>query len=445
MDRYQQTLDHLYKLPGIKLGLENTRRLLKHFGDPQRHAKTIHIGGTNGKGSTAAFADSILRADGRRVGLYTSPHLTDFCERIQVDHQPIERDIFCDWAAEIRSAVERFDLPVTFFEFTTVLAFLHFRARETEWNVIEVGLGGRLDATNLCSAAISVITTVDWDHMDYLGDTLEAIAEEKSGIIHANATTLIGRLDGVPLRIVETAAHSRKSRLLRLGREWSAERQTILPDGGGQLFRFADASLTLENLRIPLLGRYQVDNAGLAVAVCRQAGISEGKPVAETAIRQGLADTQWPGRLEVVGRNPAIVLDCAHNPHGIKNLTETLREYWPFNRCICVLGIMQDKPFMEMIEIISIIADHLILSKPQTERAWNPRDSISDLGHCQKPIEIIDEISYAIHIAQIMSKPGDLVLVTGSLFTVAEARKYLVIQRVNSDRPAFWDPPPGGH
>lgn len=423
----KEALDYLYGLHpgGIKLGLENTRHLLRHFGDPQLKARTIHITGTNGKGSTAAFAESILRIGGHRVGLYTSPHLFHFSERIRVDGSPIQEKELAEGVFRIKQAVEALKINVTFFEFSTVLAFLYFQEKKTGWNVIEVGLGGRLDATNLCQAEISIITSIGLDHTQYLGTRLEGIAYEKAFIINNYGTVFAHIEDNAALDAVKKLAQERSAKLLRFGEDFHAELRTHHPRGQTVDFSFKDHHL--RNLVLPLIGRHQVTNASLALAACLEVNSRDPK-FDETAIRRGLNATRWEGRLEVAATNPTVILDCAHNPDGVIKLTQTVREYFSYSRIFLVLGVMKDKPIDRMLEIFSEFADRFILVKPAQERSEDPRvlmDSLRNRLACQKPIDIVEQIPYALHKAKQAANSEDLICVTGSIFTVAETKRSL--------------------
>lgn len=419
---YQDNLEYLYSLSqsGIKLGLDNTRSLLNHFGNPQLSIPTIHIAGTNGKGSTSALVESILRASGYRVGLYTSPHLIDFSERIQINRVPIDQKTLCHMVSRIRSSTEKLNLAVTFFEFTTVLAFLYFQNR-TDWNVIEVGLGGRLDATNLCNAEVSIITSISHDHTEHLGANLKEIAHEKASIIKNGGRVIANIADEEIFEVISRQSRKYNAPVQRLGVDFKAE---YVSHNTGQKINYSDKQGRLDNLELPLLGMHQVANAALAISCCLSLK-TKNPCITEQTIREGLKSTRWEGRLEVVGTNPTILLDCAHNPDGVINLTRAIREYFSYNRLHLVIGIMKDKPCQQMIEIISPIADRIILVKPKQERSWEPEPFKEKLNKCHKVVEIIEEIHYAMRFVRETSEPGDIICITGSIFTVAEAKQYI--------------------
>lgn len=419
LDKALKTLYGLTTM-GIKLGLDNTSRLLDHFGNPQLTTPTVHIAGTNGKGSTAAFTEAILRASGEKVGLYTSPHLLKFNERIQINRTPISDSELIELIFKVQKAVDRLNIPVTFFEFSTVMAFLHFYENKTDWNVIEVGMGGRLDSTNLCKVEASVITSIGMDHTQYLGNDLEKIAYEKACIIKDFGMVFAHIEDKGALSVVKHVARDRSAKLKLLGKDFKAEFNSITP--GGQTFDFSFGKYQMKEVEIPILGRHQVLNAGLALAVCHNLrGVKRNSSV----FQKGLESTRWEGRMEVISRNPTLVLDSAHNPDGVRSLTQTLREYFSFERCLLVIGMMEDKAIDEMLKIFSQIGDQFILVKPGQERAQDPKDLAKRLSVFHKPIEIIPDISYALETAQNSSNPDDLICITGSIFTVSEAKQYL--------------------
>ena len=405
---------------GIKLGLDNTSRLLDHFGNPQLAIPAVHIAGTNGKGSTAAFTESILRASGKKVGLYTSPHLLKFNERIQIGRSPISDAELTELIGKVQKAVDRLNIPVTFFEFSTVMAFLHFYESKTDWNVIEVGMGGRLDSTNLCKVEASVITSIGMDHTQYLGRTIERIAYEKACIIKDFGTVFAHIEDKGALAVVKQVARDRSARLKLLGKNFKAEFKAVT--ARGQTFDFSFGKYQMQAVEVPLIGRHQVVNAGLALAVCHKLkGVKKNSSV----FQKGVETTRWEGRMEVISRNPAVVLDCAHNPDGVRSLTQTLREYFSFERLVLVLGMMEDKAVDEMLNLFSTIGDRFILVKPNQERALNPEELAKRLSVFDKPVDIIPDIPDALETAEKISNSNDLICITGSIFTVSEAKQLL--------------------
>jgi dihydrofolate synthase / folylpolyglutamate synthase len=416
---YQEALNYLYSLTqgGIKLGLKNTTRLLQHFGNPQLKKRTIHISGTNGKGSTAAIAESILRTAGYKVGLYTSPHLLDFCERIQINREMIEKDQTVDLVMRIKSAVEKLDIPITFFEFGTVLAFLYFNEKNTDINVIEVGLGGRLDATNLCHAEISIITSISRDHTQYLGKDLKQITFEKASIIKESGTVFAHIPEEELFEVVNNLSKKCSADLYRLGVDFHIDSK-----GKENIFSFKWGSRILDNLTLPLTGSFQRNNAGLAISACLKLK-GNGLKIEEKHFRKGLENVCWEGRLEQVFSHPTVVLDCAHNEESVRNMTLELRKNFKFARCIFVLGLMQDKNIDEVINILSQLGDHFFLVLVNPPRGEAPEKLAEKLKTYNKPSQIFETVSQALQAVNNFAGKNDLICITGSIFLVAAAKK----------------------
>jgi dihydrofolate synthase/folylpolyglutamate synthase len=426
---YQESLDYLYSLArlGIKLGLENTTRLLDYFGNPQLKTPTVHIAGTNGKGSTAAFVESILRASGYRAGLYTSPHILDFRERIQVDRQLIAPEEMIHWIATLKQVSEKLKLSPTFFEFSTLLAFLHFDRQETDWNVIEVGMGGRLDSTNLCQGRVCIITPISRDHESSLGSRLSQIAQEKAAIIKHPCTVICGSQKEEVIQVIQDQSRSHKASLLQLGQDFQVDTQSHSPQG--QVFDFNGHEIWYKGLEIALAGRHQSVNAGLAVAACTAL---TDPSVTEQTIRQGLKSAVWSGRMEMCGSSPSLILDGAHNLDSFEKLTAFLSEFFSQKRKIWVLGIMKDKPLAEITALISDYADHIVATQPKSDRSTPPEQIREAFTNFNKPIDLANEIPLALDRAYQAADPDDLIVVTGSLFTVAEAKQVIDNQTYNS-------------
>jgi len=419
---YQQSLDYLYSLTrtGIKLGLENTSKLLAYFDNPQLKIRTVHVAGTNGKGSTSAFMESILRKSGYRTGLYTSPHLLDFRERIQTDRHWISKKAFRDLVFRIKTAANELEIDPTFFEFGTTMAFLYFYEQKVDWNIIETGLGGRLDSTNLCHADIAIITSISIDHTQFLGDDLLKITTEKAGIIKTNSAVVTGIKDERLFQIIQEKSFRENAPVHQLGKEFRVDLKNI--SNHKLKFDYFGMGHRLQDLETSLIGKHQAYNASLAVT----AGLllnSRGCKITDSAIRQGLLTTHWDGRIEIAQKSPILVLDCAHNPESVRILTATLREYFTYKRRYVILGIMKDKAIDDIIEIIDDFADHIILVKPQQERSADPEILLTKLAKSQKVVEIIEEIPYALGIIGDICNPDDIICVTGSIYTVAEAKK----------------------
>jgi dihydrofolate synthase / folylpolyglutamate synthase len=421
--KYKEALNYIYSLTksGIKLGLKNTAQILQQFGDPQLKKITIHISGTNGKGSTAAITESILKASGYKVGLYTSPHLLDFRERIQINRKMIEKQQIVDLIFKVKSVVESLKIPITFFEFGTVLAFLHFHEQNTDINVIEVGLGGRLDATNLCKAEISIITSISRDHTQYLGEDLEQITFEKASIIKESGTVFADIPEERLFQVANSIARKCKADIYRLGIDFHVSTETGNKDKS--LFNYKSGSRVLKNLTLPLNGRFQRSNAGLALSACLALN-ERGLNIKEEYLRQGLKKVSWEGRLEKVFSNPTVVLDCAHNESSVRSMTMELRENFKFSRCFIVLGLMQDKKIDDVINILSPLGDKFFLVSVNPPRGEAPEKLAKKLNAHNKPSQTFGTVPEALQAVKQITNQDDLICITGSIFLIAEAKKF---------------------
>jgi dihydrofolate synthase/folylpolyglutamate synthase len=443
---YSQAIAYLYGLQrfGVKLGLENVHRLLEAVGDPHRRFPSILIGGTNGKGSTAAFLSSILQAAGYRIGLYTSPHLLEFRERVRVDGQAISEADVVRLTDELSSVVaDLFPLPdtshpvpgtthlapgtvshPTFFEVTTALAFLHFLRSGVDYAVVEVGLGGRFDATNVLDPEVAVITNIALEHEDYLGKTLGAIAAEKAGIVKQGGRVVTAADAPEALAVIAEVCRIRGVSLLdvRATCDWKISGSDL----SGQRFIVAQAGHPTEAFCIRLLGRHQVTNAVTALAVARLLR-ARGAVIGESAIREGLSRTRWPGRLQLFPGRPLVILDGAHNPAGAKALRTFLEEHRFAGRLILVFGVLQDKDWIAMLQELGPLAKRLILTRPESDRAADPRGLVEAEGLCPK-LEILENVAEAIMVARAVADPEDVVVVTGSLFIISAALRALGVR-----------------
>lgn len=423
---YPDALQYLYGLQrlGIKLGLENIRRLLQALGNPERAFRAVHVGGTNGKGSTAAMLAALLQAAGFRIGLYTSPHLLDFSERIRVNGEPIGPDAVAPLTAEVRAAVEASfahapdELPShpTFFEVTTALAFLHFARLGVEWAVVEVGLGGRYDATNVLAPDLTIITNVAVEHQDLLGESLEAIAAEKAGIVKPGIPLVTAATEPA-LTVLRRACEERGAPLLHVPAAYSWDRQALLPDG--QVFRLRGATTDRGDLRLGLLGRHQLANAATAVAAA-EALREGGLTLPEGAIREGLAAVRWPARLQVVGEPPRLLVDGAHNPAACRAVRDFLEGEAPGRRLL-VFGVLKDKDWEQMLEILLPAFAATILCRPPSDRAADPAMLLETARGLCPHVEVVPEVREALARARALARPEDTVLVAGSLFTAGAA------------------------
>lgn len=413
-------IDYLYGLErhGIKPGLERARALLAALGNPQDSFRTIHVAGTNGKGSVSSMTASILAASGFRTGLYTSPHLSKFNERITVCRKAISESELMKAAAEVKSASEKAGVRgVTFFEFTTAMAFLHFRKKKVEFAVVETGMGGRLDATNLVAPMVSVITNISLDHTAWLGSTIKEVAAEKAGIIKPGAPVVTGESARAALSVIRAAAKKAASPVYVMEADFRAE-------GDCASFSYSGLSGGLAGLKLALQGGHQVRNAALALAAVETLR-SQGVTVTEKSIRKGLKEARWPGRFEILSKRPLVVLDGAHNPAGAAALKESLCALKK-KRLILVVGIMSDKDMDGILKELVPCSDLVIATRPKGERSAALAALAKAASRYGKPVTGAEAVKDACKKALLLASPADCVCISGSLFTVGEAREYLL-------------------
>ncbi|MCJ7458531.1 MAG: bifunctional folylpolyglutamate synthase/dihydrofolate synthase [candidate division Zixibacteria bacterium] len=414
---YQQAVDFLFSLEkfGIKLGLENTFSLMKRLGNPHLKFTSIHVAGTNGKGSCCAMLYSILRKTGYSCGLYTSPHLVDFRERIRVGESLIEKDYLKDFVSDFKGEILK--KKYTFFEVITALAFSYFADRKIELAVVETGLGGRLDSTNILKPEVSVITNIGLEHTDRLGRTLEKIAREKAGIIKDNVPTVTSIEREKPFKVIESLCRQKKSELFSVFKDckWEIKESSI----AGIKFNLKTRTDTYSGIRLNLAGEHQVRNAACAILAIENL-THQGFKVDKKAILSGLKKVNWPGRLEVYCRNPLVILDVAHNPDGIRNLTSALKKLLHDKNIYFIFGVMEDKNYRKMLQIMSRIAKEIILTQLDYQRSAK-LDSLADsarkLGLRYSSVSGVKE---AYQSALKKMKKDDVLCVTGSHFTVGE-------------------------
>jgi len=407
---YIQALAYLKGLEklGIRFRLENTRDLLNKLGF-EYSGGVVHVSGTNGKGSCAAAIAKVLETSGRKVALYTSPELMDFTERIRVNGKQITKEKFAALTTELKPLIDSMPDKPTFFEATTALALKHFADEGVDVMVLEVGMGGRLDSTNILPSAVSVITNVALEHMQYLGDTVEAIAAEKAGIIYPNST-LVTAAEGGALRVLEEDCKNKKARILRAQKEFMVS--DVSSTMGGISFTLKTQKQAY-NLRCSLRGEYQAQNLACAAVAAEALGVSERD------ITEGIRKTIWPGRLDIVQTKPTVILDCAHNPHGIESSFKFIREHKSGGRLFVIAGFSNDKDWHSMVQTLSE-ADLFVATRYQAERSADPEELLE--GGWGEKTESVDE---AIDLVLSQAKADDLILVTGSIYVVGEAmRRY---------------------
>jgi dihydrofolate synthase/folylpolyglutamate synthase len=429
---YKEALEYIHGLTkfGIRLGLDRIKKLLEILGNPQEGIKILHVAGTNGKGSTCAMIDSILRAAGYRVGLYISPYLEVFNERIKVDGRNIPDDDIARLTEKVKNAVEEMEkkgwsVP-TEFEVVTALGFLYFKEQKVDFLVLEVGMGGRFDATNVITPLVSVITPISYDHQQYLGSTLTEIAREKCGIIKPGRATVTAPQDEEAMKVIEETCSKLNSSLVKVEKE--ASYRLINWGVEGQTFDLKTSKHNYQQLKIRLLGDHQLDNAATAV-VAVEALQRYGIDIPSEAVRKGLEKARWPGRLEILKENPYVLIDGAHNIAGIRVLKEALLKYFPEKRIILVIGILSDKDYVDMLSEITPIADSIITTRPDSPRALSAAElaeSIRKLTFGKTPeVYESDDIEKAVKAALDMASSEDLVVFAGSLYLIGKVRSIL--------------------
>jgi dihydrofolate synthase/folylpolyglutamate synthase len=419
---FAQAVSYLFDLEkfGIKLGLQNITHFLERIGNPQARFPAVHIAGTNGKGSTAAILEAILSAAGFKVGLFTSPHLVDFRERIRIGEKRIERGYVTEFVRSRKSLIG--EIPVTFFEVVSALAFTYFADQEIDIAVCETGLGGRLDATNVLKAEVSVITNVDLEHTQYLGSTLSDIAREKAGIIKEGVPTVTASNDREVKRVLRERCRARKSNLVSI----YDEAQWLVKEVGleGSRLDVFTRSNRYVDLRLNLIGRHQLENAMcalLAIEILKD----RGWRISPRAVKEGLPRARWRGRLELLSRNPVVLADVAHNPPAMKIIRENLQELLPGREFAVVLGILSDKNYLEMLNEVGRFAKVIYLTKPITERAADPEVLAREVSKQGSNFKVIPVVREAYKYALSRSRSEEVVLVTGSHYTVGEVMAFL--------------------
>jgi dihydrofolate synthase/folylpolyglutamate synthase len=422
---YQDVTRYLYSLNlfGGKLGLERIERLLELMGNPQEKFKSILVGGTNGKGSTVVMISSILQEAGFKVGTFTKPHLSSFTERIVVNGKRIPEEDVVRIVEEVRSTIERmkeesnFEHP-TFFEVVIAITFRYFEEQKVDFAVLEVGLGGRLDATNVVNPLVSVITNVSLEHTQILGDTVLKIAKEKAGIIKKNGILITATEDDEVFNLFRRICKEKKSKIFRVGRD--IEFESLASSITGQEFTINGFNGRYDDLYIPLLGKHQLANAATAVGAI-EALRFHGIVIPEETIREGV---KWPGRLEIVQKNPFVVLDCAKDPEAMKKLKEAVLDIFNYEKLILVISISSDKDFRSMLNEIIPISDSIIITKHKVmNRGIDPKILAEEVKKFKKEFVIVEDVKDAVRKALNLANEKDMILVTGSLFTVAEARE----------------------
>jgi len=422
---YPHTIEYLYGLQkhGMKFGLDNIRKLMCAFHNPQGSFRSVHVAGTNGKGSTSAMIASVLKTAGMKSGLFSSPHLISFTERIRIDGEEItERDVIT-LAEEVRAAAEKSeDFSPTFFEVVTAMAFLYFRKMGIQWAVIETGLGGRLDATNVIIPEATVITRIGLDHCEFLGKTLREVALEKAGIIKDGVPVVSASQETEAMEVIVRRAQERGSPLFTYGESFTAD---LISESFGEIsFRYFCEGRS-KDLTVPLAGRHQMINASLAVKTAEI--LMEKYPAMRCEIGEGLSTVQWPGRLEMVNDDPPVLIDGAHNPQAASALSAYLKEValLRYKRIILVVGAMGDKDVGGILGPLLPLAWKILFTAPAYGRSAQPERLAALAAAKGYSSIIVPSVVEAVKKAGEMCLPGDLVVITGSFYTLGEAKESL--------------------
>ena len=410
----------------VVFDLRRMERLLARMSNPQNAAKSVHIAGTKGKGSTAAMLASILKQSGYRTGLYTSPHLLSIRERIQVDGRQISEDEFARLAARVKPEVEAVNTSsdlgeLTTYEILTALAFMYFQDRGVAYQVLETGLGGRLDATNVVQPEVCVITSISYDHMDVLGDTLAEIAREKAGIIKPGSIVVTAPQVPEAMDVLEDVCRQREVKLVRVGSDVSWRQKSLSPEKQSFQLRGLKGDY---NIEVPLLGEHQLENAVAAITAA-EALAGRGAVITAEAITSGIASVDWPGRLQVLRRKPWVIVDGAHNGDSVRRLVAALRQYFMFEKAVVIFGASSDKNIAAMAAELKTFPDRVIVTSSHHPRAVAVGQLVEEFSRESIMPEASENVASAVGKALSLAGPADLVCATGSLFLVAEVMEYM--------------------
>ena len=423
--KYQEAMKYITEVGnfGSNYGLERTYKLLELLDNPQDKLKIIHVAGTNGKGSTTAMITSMLKGCGYKVGMYTSPFLEEFEERIQINGENIPKEKLAQLITKIKYAVDKvieegYNHP-TEFEIITVLMFLYFATEEVDFAVVEVGLGGRLDSTNVITPILSVITSISFDHTNLLGNTLEEIATEKAGIIKSCIPTVIYPQEEVAEIVISSKCQELDSKLYKINKEDAKLINIIKED---KIYQQVKVKLDDEyDVKLPLLGEHQILN--LAVALKALEVIKDKAPkLNRESIVKSLATVRWNGRLEIMSNSPYVVIDGAHNIQGITQLDKNIKKYFEYKDMYLILGILADKDVEDMVKVITPKAKKVFTVTPNSMRAETAEELMNEVKKYNESCEAYNDYKNAFEDALKLCKKDDLLLISGSLYMIGEMR-----------------------
>lgn len=426
---YNSCIDYLFSLEraGIKYDLKNIKSLCKYLGNPQKKFKSVHIAGTNGKGTVASVLNSIFVEGGYKSGIYTSPHIIDFRERILINGEKIEEQYIIDFTNSLIKLIEK--IAPSFFEVTTAMAFKYFAENKVEFAFIEAGLGGRLDSTNIIKPEICIITSVSIDHTEYLGDTIEKIAYEKGGIITKNVPVVTGKIPEDAMKVLKTQANISDSELVNSDKYAKFHNRRVIKNGIA--FSIDTKNLKYKNLELPLNGNYQFLNIATAFSALDKLIEAGRVNIKEEAVRKGLLNIRknsgFFGRFDVIHNFPTVVIDVSHNAVGIANLDSNLSQL-VYDNLFIIFGMMKDKEVEKCIQEIEKLNGIIFFTKPDNKRAEEPEVLFSKAKHIDKAF-ITENVKAAGIAVFKKAKPGDLILVTGSFYVVSDFLKSFNFQQ----------------
>lgn len=431
---YQETVEYLVNLDvfGWHPGLARIEKLMEVLGNPEKEMRFVHIGGTNGKGSTTAMLVSALRANGYKTGMFISPHLVSYRERMQINGEMVPKERLVELTEKVKDKIkvmtdQGYEHP-TGFEVSTAIALLYFYEEKTDIAVIEVGLGGAIDSTNVIIPAVSVITNVTLDHMFYLGDTVREIATVKSGIIKEGVPVITASEDPEALDVIRTKAKAMHAPYLRIGRELYYNVLELREDGTRFLVK-DDQGYSIE-LQTPLVGVHQAVNGSTVMMAIKELE-KQGMAFSDEKTKEGIRNTFWPARLELVGAKPKILLDAAHNFDGAVKLRRSLNSIYKYDKLIYVIGMLADKQRSKVLAKLGPLADSIVVTKPNSPRAGDWEAMYKEARNYTHDVYKDESIEGAVDKALSLAGEDDLVCIAGSIYMVAYAREYILKLKKN--------------
>jgi len=415
---YQEFLDYIYRRHSgnVKLGLERMEAILLEMNNPNLKLSGIHIAGTNGKGSTAAICESLSMAHGLKTGLNTSPHLIDYRERIRINRKNISFPILLNIYKKWEKVFEKH--AASFFEITTAMAFYYFWTEKVDTAIFEVGLGGRLDGTNPFKSTVSAITSISFDHPKSLGDSEEKIAFEKAGIIKKKTPVVLGKMKFPAKQVIVNIAKQKQAPLSEFGKDFFISRISVSTDG--TIFDYESKNLNLKNLHTNLIGEHQAFNAGVALTSFQIYLNKIGKTISEQVLRKALKEVFWLGRMQILSRKPLVIIDGAHNEEGISALANNLQKLFPQKNLYFVLAILRDKKLESIFNKICPLATKIFITKNHSQRAAEIEEQTEFVKKHGTPFETAENVNQAMKNAIATASENDVVVITGSLYTISE-------------------------